>query len=161
MSDSNKNANKNTSKKKSEKRTKDEASPGSTSDQPDKRPTGNEKSPTTSSAASASIPSTPSAPYTPCSQPLHMFGQYYPLHLQYLSQQQTVPPGYGFSPSPPHTAGNPVAPTDTGVIGEHSQITLVTVMDKLSLMKNRLLKLDKIDKIEIDIGKIAKSVTLV
>ena len=34
-------------------------------------------------------------------------------------------------------------------------------MNKLSLVENRLLKLDKIDKIEIDIGKIVKSVTLV
>ncbi|KAH3791025.1 hypothetical protein DPMN_169235 [Dreissena polymorpha] len=103
MSDSNKNANKNTSKKKDEKRTKDEASPGSTPDQPDKRPTGNEKSHSNSSTASASILSTPSAPYTPCSQPLHMFGQYYPPHLQYLSQQQTVPPANSFSPSPSYT----------------------------------------------------------
>ncbi|KAH3884729.1 hypothetical protein DPMN_008715 [Dreissena polymorpha] len=46
-------------KNKSEKRTKDEASPGSTSDQPDKRPTGNEKSPNTSSTETASVLSTP------------------------------------------------------------------------------------------------------
>ncbi|KAH3859428.1 hypothetical protein DPMN_102242 [Dreissena polymorpha] len=52
--------------KRDEKRIEDEASFGSTIDQPDKRPTENAKSSSTSSTASTRIPSAPSTPIASC-----------------------------------------------------------------------------------------------
>ena len=129
------------------KRTKDEASPGSISDQPDKCSRASNPSPT-------QLSSVPEVPSTPVYQTV---GPYFPPHLRYVVQhhQQGIVPGYGVaSPIPLSTSGSPVASPPSAA----NDSNFLTILHKLESIECKLVKLDQI---ESDVGKISKNVTRV
>ena len=105
------------------KRTKDEASPGSLSNQPDKiLVMSNQPSPPAQTTQfSGTYPGTPIM-MNPNQQ---MFGQFYPPHLQFVTPQQTVL-------QTSETSGSPSAASP-------EQVTLTSILTKLTKIEQRFL----------------------
>ncbi|KAH3836489.1 hypothetical protein DPMN_109860 [Dreissena polymorpha] len=134
-------------KSNNKKRTKDEASPGSISDQPDNCSRASNQSPT-------QLLSVPEVPSTPVYQTV---GPYFPPHLRYVVQhhQQGIVPGYGVaSPISLRTSGSPV----TSPLSSANDSNFQTILHKLESIECKLVKLDQI---ESDLSKISRNVTLV
>ncbi len=140
------------------KRTKEEASPNSMSGQPDKLH---------KMASNTSAPTTP-APHDTSSGP----GPYFPPHLQFIASQLTPTQSCQYpypSPATPHsgrTAYSPVGrqlnqvpPPQIDANMIHS--ILVSLHSIEEGQRNIQLKLNKLDKIEIDVQTISCKVTQV
>jgi len=135
------------------KRTKQEASPGSLGDQPDKIHKMSDLSPSASTV-------TPSGTTTAAYANAPVGGPFMPPHLQYL--HQLTPTHYPYmmtAPSTPQTGSpTPASPQSNNDVFSTIINKLNNIEKSQSVMQNKLLKLDEI---EVNVNKISGKVSLV